>query len=209
MSKKYLIIMIAACALCLGAGVIIGGGLNQTNLFATGAGSAKAIEDLIASGADVDSMTLALSGMESQLQGYAQRVQNMNQRNKQARTTLAEIREMISEGSLVMSEDICGSLRDMIEAGKDDEVYEAIYRGLRELEATLSFKAGDALSAAQWEAIKAEVEDIVSSLGNASDLAQFDLQKVYQDYQQAVNTLAAVMKQQYDDSMRIISDLRG
>lgn len=210
MNKKNLIIIIAACVVCLGAGVLIGSGLNQKNLSATSADQSLVIDSALKDEdvAEITAMQAALTGMENTLQEYAQRLQVINEKRKQARTTLAEIRDMIEEEAFVMTDEMYNDLRDMIETG-DDEVFEALIKDLRDLDMMLTCKPGDTLSIAEWKAIEAEVETIMNGLGEVSDLAQYDLQNVQQDYSQAVNTIAAIMKQAYDDSMKIISNLRG
>jgi len=59
------------------------------------------------------------------------------------------------------------------------------------------------------ETALARVEAQLKAATEASQAAQLDLQKVYQDYQQAVATLAAIQKQVHDDAVKIISNLRG
>lgn len=63
------------------------------------------------------------------------------------------------------------------------------------------------LSAA--EAALARLEAQLKAATDTMRAAQFDLQKVYQDYQQAVSTLANIQKQVHDDAMKIISNLRA
>ncbi len=52
------------------------------------------------------------------------------------------------------------------------------------------------------------LQDILGSVRNDAQLAQFDLQKVYQDYQRAVQTIADIQKTMHDDAMTIINNLK-
>jgi hypothetical protein len=213
MSKKFLIILVAVCIVSLGVGVVIGGGLNQNNLSATAACDIKAIQgelDAYLNGdndADPEYLYSAILGMEAVLSEYAQRAQNINAMEKAVRVTLTEIRGMIEEGSMEMTDEIYSDLGYIIEEGST-EIFEEIYSCFRELNKTVSCKPGDMLSRTEWEAIAAKAQNLFNTLRDLSDLAKYDLQKVYQDYNQAVQTIAAIMKAQQDSVMDIIKQLR-
>jgi hypothetical protein len=64
------------------------------------------------------------------------------------------------------------------------------------------------VSVAGAEAALARLDAQLKAATDGTQAAQFDLQKVYQDYQQAVATLAGIQKQVHDDAMKIIGNLK-
>jgi hypothetical protein len=64
------------------------------------------------------------------------------------------------------------------------------------------------VSVAGAEAALARLDAQLKAATDGAQAAQFDLQKVYQDYQQAVATLAGIQKQVHDDAMKIIGNLK-
>ncbi len=59
------------------------------------------------------------------------------------------------------------------------------------------------------EALLARLDEQVKTTEEQSQLVELDLQKVYQDYQPAIATIANIQKQLHDDGTKIISNLRS
>jgi len=67
----------------------------------------------------------------------------------------------------------------------------------------------EALTKQQAQALMANLEEQLASVKEMSELAKFDLQKNLQDYQQALQTFSAILKDAHDQMMRTIQNLKA
>lgn len=140
-----------------------------------------------------DFMRMALGGMEAYLRGFAEKVQANTGIAKELRTTLTELRDMLADWP----------------AGADKQHFtwtEVTYddRG----NPTLATKEAD-LTKQEAQQLLERLEEQLATTSEMSEIAKFDLQAKYQDYQQAVQTLAGIQKQVHDDASKIIHNLKA
>jgi hypothetical protein len=70
----------------------------------------------------------------------------------------------------------------------------------------------DNMSRLRIDDLPAEVtftRDEMKKIVGGSELSTFSLQQIYTDYQQAMSTLCNIMKQNHDDAMNIIGNLKS
>ncbi len=65
------------------------------------------------------------------------------------------------------------------------------------------------LNKSQAELKLEELEGQRATLGDFTEMMKFDLQRMSQDYQQALNTLSSLLKSQHDSLMAIIRNVKG
>ncbi len=91
---------------------------------------------------------------------------------------------------------------------KDDEIRLCLARANHQEALRKQARADLQKMRQQMEEYLHALEDQLVRLDDAAQLSQFDLQKVYQDYQQAVSTISEITRQCHDDAMKIINNLR-
>lgn len=153
-----------------------------------------------------DLFYLALSGMENELSQYAERMQKATDLEREVRILIAEVRELAPGGDekVAFPQEIHAACVDLqtaiVSMFREEQNYE--------MAISLSVKAGDALGSEEWQGVIGELDSWRDSLRDYEELAQFDLQTLYQDYSQAVQTLAGIQKQMHDDAMKILDSIR-
>lgn len=149
---------------------------------------------------------LALGGMENELRQYAERAQNATNLEKKLRVLITELRELAPSGE--QKAEFPQEMFDECTA-----VQEAIVSMIREeqryeIALSISVKAGDMLGSAEWQGVIGELESWRDTVHDYGELSKYDLQSTYQDYAQAVQTLAGIQKQMYDDAMIILNNFK-
>ena len=139
-----------------------------------------------------DFMWMAIGGMESYLKGFADKMQNALDLTNDLRTEGTELRDMLSNWPDGKTQSFTWK-----EVTFDDKGNPTVTEHTQDL------------TKDQATELLAKLEDQQKSASDVSDLAKFDLQNKYQDYQQAVQTLAGIQKQTFDDAKAIINNLRA
>lgn len=149
---------------------------------------------------------LALAGMENELRKYAERVQKPTSLEKELRVLITEMKELAPSGDEKAEFpqemfDECTALQEAIISMFREEQHS-------EIAISISARAGDMLGSAEWQGVIGELESWKDSVHDYGELGKFDLQTVYQDYQQSVQSLASIQKQLYDDAMTILNNFK-
>jgi hypothetical protein len=137
-------------------------------------------------------MYLALGGMESYLAGFASKLKEINGIAQESRTEIMELQDMLKDWPDGQSQEFTWHTVSFDENGNP-----TVQTHTETLSKEDAQKLLDDLNMQQ------------QSIGDMSDMAKFDLQSKYQDYTQAVQTLAGIQKQTYDDAMKIIANLKA
>ena len=140
-----------------------------------------------------DFMFMALGGMESYLKGFADKVQSNTQVAKDTRTDLTELRDMLSDWP-----DNEKRTFSWTEVTYDEKGNPTVVK-----------HENEELDKKGAEELQKKLELQLQTTTEMNEMAKFDLQAKYQDYQQAVQTLAGIQKQVYDDAMKIVNNLRA
>lgn len=152
-----------------------------------------------------DFFYMALSGMENELRQCAERVQKPMNLEKELRVLIAELKELAPSGDEKAEFpkelfDECTAIQEAIVAMFQTNRYDVAL--------SLSVKAGEMLGSAEWQGVIGELESWRDTVRDYGELAKYDLQEMYQDYTQAVKTLAGIQKQMYDDAMKILNNFK-
>lgn len=154
---------------------------------------------LAGAGADAQSnvnqgfMNMALAGMESKLKDFAKGVEANTQIGKELRTTVTEIQDMLTnwpEGT--ETQEFSWQEVSYDDAGNP----------------TVTDHTAD-MTKEQFEALRDKLDMQLSNCQDMGELKKFDLQQIYQDYTQAVQTLGNIQKQIHDDAKAILNNMRA
>jgi hypothetical protein len=137
-------------------------------------------------------MSMALAGIEYQLGGFAARVQENTMLAKDTRTQAAELRDMLSDWPEGETRSFTWTEVTFDEQGKPTAT---------EHEVTLD-RAGA-------EALLEKLDAQLGSLNDINEMAKFDLQRMHQDYQQGVQTLAAIQKDLHDNLKQVLNNIKS
>lgn len=159
MSKKYLIIMIAACIVCLGTGVFIGTGFKENNLAATGASQAVASEDLNAlpEAANEDFAAMEPADLQIALKDYSDRLRVMEKRQEAAKKVIAELNEVSYLDCWVITDGLYKNVSFLGDA-RNDETFENRYMRCFGYLRDFPFEPGTSLPCEYSGLFKEEVE---------------------------------------------------
>lgn len=189
MSRKYLIIMIAACVICLGAGAFIGAGLNQSNLSATGVSIGSLPSGNIL-GSEVDNIIAMqqetqkkIDMIKGAIAAKSDDIQDILAEIKKANTVLCDVSQAMSaEKSAYMTSGICS--------------------GCNETGVKLSWQPGDALKREDWIKVAESIKDRMDELQDKLTAANSDLQNIMQQHDNALKEMAELNKRLYDARMK-------
>ncbi|MBI3178313.1 MAG: hypothetical protein HYZ27_01550 [Deltaproteobacteria bacterium] len=138
-------------------------------------------------------MFMALAGLEGDLQDFAVNVRGKLALVKELRTDITELRDAVAnwpEG--VEKQKFSWREVTIDEAGNVKVVERSEY-----LTKEQAAQKADSL------------EEMKNSLQDLTEMDKFDLQRMTQDYQQAVNTLSALLKSNHDSLKSIIGNLKA
>src|SRR5690606_20490970 len=65
------------------------------------------------------------------------------------------------------------------------------------------------LTKEQAEGLLDKLNSQLSSANDISELKKFDLQRMYQDYQQGIGTLTAIMKDMHDTAKQMLNNMKA
>jgi hypothetical protein len=136
---------------------------------------------------------MALSGAESYLRSFANRVNYVNGVNRDLRTEITELRDMLT---------------DWPEGATQTFSWKEVTFDAEGKPTTVSH-TNEKLTKEQADSLLDKLEGMQASCSEVKQLAEFDLQKCNQDYSQAVNTLADIQKQMHDDAKAVIANLKS
>lgn len=188
MSRKNLIILVAACIVSLGIGVVIGGGLKENNLSATGVNQVKPVQDATvefdpgAVADEIESVKKTIAALKDEV----------------------DAKKNISEEKRARAQSVSAVLADLsviVKSTKSKEMTQAIYDMCRELDIDTSCKPGDILDRRQWKGIESVIDNELDLLYQEAGIADSDLQSVTKEYNRALNLLENLMKL-YDSMMK-------
>jgi peptidoglycan hydrolase CwlO-like protein len=188
MNKKYVIILAAACAFCLGIGIFIGGGLSQNNLSATGA-SIGSFQNVNV-GSEVDALTAEIEDMQKTIQDIEGRIQAKV-------SDLQGINDKISAAGNTRSDVI-----SMSGKGDSAKMTSYIYNDCVGMGINVSCQPGDTLSSAEWKKIVSKIEGRMDALNAEADTAISDLNALNQEHENALNQMAALTQRLHEALMR-------
>ena len=144
---------------------------------------------------DQNFMMLAIGGMEATLGGFAATVSNNNQNMKDVRTDATELQEMLTGPP----------------PWGDDEVKSFTYHEVtydqngnptvKEITVDLDKKGA--------EALLTKLDEQMKTMSDMSEMDKFDMQRLYQDYQTGVNTLASIIKSDDDAKKAILNNIKA
>ncbi|MBN1961000.1 MAG: hypothetical protein JW841_08635 [Deltaproteobacteria bacterium] len=136
----------------------------------------------------------ALGGMESWLRGFAEDVSANTELSRELRNCYTELADMIANWG------------DDPEAEQEFTWTEVTYDEDGNRQVTTRTEM---LNKAGAEALLAELDTMKQNVSDMTELKKFDLQAKYQDYSLAVNTITNMMKQDNDDKMKLISNIKA
>jgi hypothetical protein len=138
-----------------------------------------------------DFTALALGGIESELSQFAKEVQTTLNFAKETRTTITELNDMA---------------KDWPEGQKQTVEWDAItFDG--DNKPTVTHHKED-LTKDQAVQLADDLDSQLKSINEISDLQKADLQQHYQDYNQANQLIAEIVKQMHDDAMKVLNNLK-
>lgn len=140
-----------------------------------------------------DFMYMAMSGMESQLRDFTDRLSQNMELGQDLRTSCTELRDMLSDWPEGETQSFSWT-----EVTYDDENNPLVVR-----------HEDEALTKDDAEKLLTTLETQLAGVSDVSELAKLDLQQVYQDYQQAVQTLTSIQKTMHDDAMKIVANMKA
>lgn len=187
MNKKYVIILAAACVVCLGAGVFIGGGLKENNLSATGASIGSVQNGSV--GSEVDSILSQISDLQDKMQDI--------ENSMEAKTTDS----LNISNKIVTAVNTRGEVIRIIRAGDSANMPSSIYDNCNEIGVTVS-TPGAALSHAEWKDVEAKIKGRKEALEAESDTVCSDLNALNEEHEDALNQMAALTQRLHDAMMR-------
>lgn len=138
-------------------------------------------------------MYMALSGMETKLASFAKGVEANTMIGKELRTTITEIQDIVTnwpEGTKTQE-------FTWQEVSYDDKGNPTVTTHTKEM------------TKEEFEALRDKLDMQLTSCQDMGELKKFDLQQLYQDYTQAVQTLGNIQKQIHDDAKAILNNLRA
>jgi hypothetical protein len=161
-----LIITIAACIVCLGAGIVIGTGLNESNLSATGITQTGSIQDYTNGSQDAEDDFAAMDPqeLEKALSDYSEKLWIMKERQELARTVLAEIRENADKGYGSMTDELYRSLTIIYEAGEENEEIRLALHGLDKIR---GYKPESMVDSGIWDSTAEMFEKVLDLFDEA------------------------------------------
>jgi peptidoglycan hydrolase CwlO-like protein len=188
MNKKYAIILAAACIVCLGIGIFIGGGLSQNNLSATGA-SIGSVQN-INIGSQVDALTAQIEDMQKNIQDIQGRIQ--------AKVSyLQGINDKLSAAGKIR-----GDVIVMTGKGDSANMTSSVYNDCIGMGVNVPCQPGVALNIEGWKKLASKITDHMDALQADADTARSDIDKLNQEYENALNQMATLTQQLHDAMMR-------
>jgi len=185
----------------LGVAILANAGDLSSKTSAIGAASSTAVATYLATtgateltNANTEFMYMAVSGMEDVLKGFAERTQNNANITKETRTSVTELNDMLKD----WPDDGSTQTFSWNEVAFDEKGNPSIKEHTNE-----------PLTKEDAQSLAKQLDTQLTNSQDMGELAKFDLQKTYQDYTQAVSTLANIQKQMYDDAMKVLNNLKA
>lgn len=217
MKKKYLIIMIAACLVCLGTGIAIGVGIGRNNLTVMDGRQPAALNNAIMpENIANESLYENSIATASLFHDYVNLACEMEDGIKEVKAKLVKIRNKIDERSFVITDEIINDMHDIQEFGygmynphveRFSKSKREIFRAFQALYLATPIKPGS-MEGTSWFRIESALEDILKELRDMADVTTLDLQKFYQEYQAGVSTVPQDIKREYDDAIGVFTDIK-
>lgn len=192
MNKKYVIILAAACVVCLGAGIFIGGGLNQNNLSATGV-SIGSVQN-VSIGSEVDAITAQIEDMQKSIQDIEGRIQAKA-------SDLQNINDKLSAAGKIR-----GDVIVMTEKGDSVNMTSSVYNDCIGMGVDVPCQPGVALNIEEWKKLASKITDHMDALQADADTARSDIDKLNQEYESALNQMAVLTERLHDAMMRDVQN---
>jgi hypothetical protein len=182
----------------LGKALITAGASASTSSEVQDTGASTLALWLAGAGSDANAatgdefMSLAIGGMESYLADFAKNLKDGINLGKELRTYQTELQDMLSSWPAGKTQSF--TWKEVVFDSKGGY--------------TVVEKSAD-LTKDQAKQLLDKLGEQGKSLSDTNDLAKYDLQQKYQDYTQAVQTLAGIQSQVYLDAMKVIGNLKA
>lgn len=190
MNKKFVIILAAACVVCLGIGIFIGGGLSQNNLSATGA-SVGSFQNVNV-GSEVDALTALIEDTQDKIEDIQGRIQAKF-------SDLQVINDKISAAGSAR-----GEVVHMIKT-KAFNMTSSIYDNCNKIGLSVP-TWGTVLSPTEWKNLETKIQDRMDALRAEADTAYSDINTLNTKYNYALDEMADLTKRLHDATMRDIQN---
>lgn len=198
MKRKQIVLTTLACLISLAIGVVIGIGINQKNLFGTGAGSVGSIQNMngtfTVDGKTIDLGTLLLElgtqragEFDKQIADQMNSIKEQNNKLKEANEIMAKMREAKS-GKKEMSE----------------EIYNYFTKnGLNIVGAT-----GQILKDEEWDSNITAVKDKIDAMNSDSQFALTSMQALINKRNQSFELMTNMLQRDQKTRDSIVGNLR-
>lgn len=172
MNRKYLIIMIATCLVCLGIGAFIGAGLRQNNLAATAASIESQVESIID---EIDDAQKKIEELEDKIGPKSSALNELYYKGRIVSNTRREVVEIIAaENYINMPYGIYDNCDEVgVNAPQPDTV----------------------MSSADWDALYKKLKSLTIELQNEINTAESELSILNEEYQNAIKQMKELLQE--------------